>query len=56
MEMGGLVEDEEWLKRWGVQSTQSVNFDVEFLWNAFGTYPFWWAEGGAEYWSHQARL
>ena len=24
MEMGGLVEDEEWLKRWGVQSTQSV--------------------------------
>ena len=54
VEFGGLVEDEEWIRRWGYKGNASVNFDVGFsgLWSPHA--PFWWAEGGAEYWSHNA--
>ena len=54
MEMGGLIEDEEWLKRWGVSPQQSINFDIGFSGIMSVHTPFWWAEGGAEYWSHNA--
>lgn len=54
MEVGGLSEDEEWMRRWGYQGKQSVNFDIGFS-GMFSVHtPFWWAEGGAEYWSHNA--
>lgn len=51
--VGGMVDDEEWLKRWGWDDSV-VNFDIGF--DVTGTVhtPFWWAEGGAEYWSHMA--
>lgn len=59
--VGGLIEDEEWLRRWGVRpavgplpGTKSVNADVGFSVPFIVATPFWWAEGGAEYWSHQA--
>lgn len=53
-QVGGLVEDEEWLKRWGANPKPSVNFDVATDAVMSAHAPFWWAEGGAEYWSHQA--
>jgi len=54
-EVGGLVEDEEWLKRWGAKGPASnINADVGFAVVVSPHTPFWWAEGGAEYWSHQA--
>ncbi len=51
---GGLLEDEEWLRRWGLHPKPSVNFDVATDLTMSAHTPFWWAEGGAEYWSHQA--
>jgi len=53
-EAGGLIDDEEWLRRWGLDLEPGVNVDIGV--NLLGTAhtPFWWAEGGAEYWSHQA--
>ena len=47
--IGGLVEDEEWLDRWGFQPRTRQNYDIGFdvLFSAHA--PFWWAEGGAEY-------
>jgi Tol biopolymer transport system component len=51
--IGGMVEDEEWLQRWGWDQS-AVNFDVGFDLTASVHTPFWWAEGGAEYWSHMA--
>ena len=54
MEFGGLTEDEEWLRRWGYKGQQSINFDVGFSGMLSVHTPFWWAEGGAEYWSHNA--
>ena len=54
MEIGGLAEDEEWLNRWGVKPTPAINPDVGAS-LVIGTHtPFWWAEGGAEYWSDKA--
>ena len=54
IEFGGLVEDEEWLRRWGYSANQGINFDIGFFGLFSAHTPFWWAEGGAEYWSHQA--
>ena len=53
-ELGGLSEDEEWLKRWGIRSRQNANFDIGFSLMMSSHTPFWWAEGGAEYWSYSA--
>lgn len=60
-QLGGLVEDEEWLRRWGARpsvgvapGTKSVNFDLAADIPMIVPAPFWWAEGGAEYWSHRA--
>ncbi|MFT7520182.1 MAG: hypothetical protein ACI9MC_002327, partial [Kiritimatiellia bacterium] len=54
MEVGGLAEDEEWLNRWGVNPKPSINPDIGVS-LLIGTHtPFWWAEGGAEYWSDKA--
>jgi len=52
--IGGLVEDEEWFDRWNVRTNQPTNFDLgaDILVSAHA--PFWWTEGGAEYWSHKA--
>ena len=54
LEIGGLSEDEEWVRRWGYKPEPGINVDLgaSFLMSAHT--PFWWAEGGAEYWSHQA--
>ena len=54
MSVGGLVEDEEWLRRWGFQPNPGVNVDVGADVIVSTHAPFWWAEGGAEYWSHKA--
>ncbi|MCB9676714.1 MAG: PD40 domain-containing protein [Alphaproteobacteria bacterium] len=55
MELGGLVEDEEWLKRWGAKGPLSnINADIGVSMVLSAHTPYWWAEGGAEYWSHQA--
>ncbi|MCA9567115.1 MAG: PD40 domain-containing protein [Myxococcales bacterium] len=55
LEIGGLVEDEEWLKRWGVKGKKSnINLDLGTSLLLSAHTPFWWAEGGAELWSHQA--
>jgi len=53
-QIGGLVEDEEWAQRWGIKARPRTNADLGFdiLVSAHG--PFWWAEGGAEYWSERA--
>jgi hypothetical protein len=53
-ELGGLAEDEEWLRRWGYAGKQNVNFDLGGSVLVSAHAPFWWAEGGAEYWSHNA--
>jgi len=53
-ELGGLSEDEEWLKRWGIRPKVNTNFDIGFSLLFSAHTPFWWAEGGAEYWSHHA--
>ncbi len=55
-QLGGLSEDEEWLRRWGIrpQTGPSANFDLAVDITVSAHTPFWWAEGGAEYWSHQA--
>ena len=53
-EIGGLSEDEEWLRRWGIRSTPNTNFDLGFSVITSAHTPFWWAEGGAEYWSYFA--
>ena len=53
-QVGGLAEDEEWMKRWGFKSKPSINADVGFDLTMTAHAPFWWAEGGAEYWSEQA--
>jgi len=52
--VGGLVEDEEWLDRWGAKPSVRSNHDVGFEWLMSTHAPFWWAEGGAEYWSQMA--
>ncbi len=55
--IGGLSEDEEWLRRWGAVNgplKRSANVDLAFDVSLTAHTPFWWAEGGAEYWSHQA--
>ena len=53
-ELGGLSEDEEWLRRWGYEGQQNFNVDLGAS-LMFSTHtPFWWAEGGAEYWSDKA--
>ncbi len=54
MSVGGLSEDEEWLRRWGATPTPGVNVDVGADVTISTHTPYWWAEGGAEYWSHQA--
>ena len=54
MEIGGLSEDEEWFRRWGYKGDTGVNVDLGATWLMSAHTPFWWAEGGAEYWSHQA--
>ena len=53
-QVGGLVEDEEWLNRWGFSPKPRLNSDVGFDLTMTAHAPFWWAEGGAEYWSEQA--
>ncbi|MDP6931797.1 MAG: hypothetical protein QGG40_02730, partial [Myxococcota bacterium] len=53
-QVGGLVEDEEWLDRWGVKPRPHTNADLGFDMLVTAHAPFWWAEGGAEYWSHEA--
>ena len=53
-QIGGLVEDEEWAKRWGFKGKPPVNADVGFDFTMTAHAPFWWAEGGAEYWSEEA--
>lgn len=53
-QVGGLAEDEEWVKRWGFSPRPSLNADVGFDVTVSAHTPFWWAEGGAEYWSDQA--
>jgi hypothetical protein len=53
-QVGGLVEDEEWMRRWGYRSSPSINADVGFDLTMSAHAPFWWAEGGAEYWSEEA--
>jgi WD40 repeat protein len=54
LDVGGLSEDEEWLRRWGHSPSPGVNFDIGADVIVSTHAPFWWAEGGAEYWSHQA--
>ena len=53
-QVGGLVEDEEWFRRWGFEPPVHTNVDlgVNVLFSAHT--PFWWAEGGAEFWSDKA--
>ena len=53
-ELGGLSEDEEWLRRWGIKGTPNTNVDIGFSVISSAHTPFWWAEGGAEYWSYFA--
>jgi hypothetical protein len=53
-QLGGLVEDEEWFNRWGFSPKPRMNSDVGFDLTMTAHAPFWWAEGGAEYWSEQA--
>ena len=53
-QLGGLAEDEEWVKRWGFSPRPPLNADVGFDLTMTAHAPFWWAEGGAEYWSEQA--
>lgn len=53
-QVGGLAEDEEWVKRWGFSPRPSLNADVGFDVTMSAHAPFWWAEGGAEYWSEEA--
>ena len=53
-ELGGLSEDEEWLRRWGLSPKPNTNFDLGFSLLGSAHTPFWWAEGGAEYWSYYA--
>jgi hypothetical protein len=53
-QVGGLTEDEEWMKRWGFSPNPSINADIGFDLTMTAHAPFWWAEGGAEYWSEQA--
>ena len=53
-QIGGLAEDEEWAKRWGFKGKPPINADVGFDLTMSAHAPFWWAEGGAEYWSEEA--
>jgi hypothetical protein len=53
-QIGGLAEDEEWVRRWGFSPKPSLNADVGFDLTMTAHAPFWWTEGGAEYWSEQA--
>ncbi len=53
MTLGGMMEDEEWFRRWGWQDS-AINVDIGFDITLSAHTPFWWAEGGAEYWSHMA--
>ena len=53
-ELGGLSEDEEWLRRWGYTGKKNVNVDLGVSAIISTHTPFWWAEGGAEYWSDKA--
>jgi hypothetical protein len=53
-QIGGLVEDEEWARRWGFKPKPRLNADVGFDMLLSAHAPFWWAEGGAEYWSERA--
>ncbi|MEC9390165.1 MAG: hypothetical protein VX944_08835 [Myxococcota bacterium] len=53
-QVGGLSEDEEWLKRWGFSPRPPLNADLGVDLTVSAHAPFWWAEGGAEYWSEQA--
>ncbi len=53
-QIGGLVEDEEWARRWGFKGKPRVNADIGFDLTMTAHAPFWWAEGGAEYWSDEA--
>ncbi len=53
-QVGGLVEDEEWARRWGFKPRPRVNADLGFDLLVSVHAPFWWAEGGAEYWSERA--
>ncbi|MFH1465593.1 MAG: hypothetical protein ABIO70_14495 [Pseudomonadota bacterium] len=50
--IGGLAEDEEWLRRWGLEPRVHTNADI----GASATFstdgPIWWVEGTAELWSH----
>lgn len=54
IELGGLAEDEEHLRRWGYQGSTNVNADLGVSWLHSVHTPFYWAEGGAEWWSHNA--
>ncbi len=50
--VGGLVEDEEWLKRWGAEPRTHTNADVGVSGIFVTDAPIWWVEGTAELWSH----
>jgi hypothetical protein len=51
---GSMIEDEEWLRRWGYKGKTGINADLGVAMPVVVHTPFWWAEGGAEYWSHKA--
>jgi hypothetical protein len=51
-EVGGLSEDEEWLRRWGYRKKRGINADLGFDVLMSEGLPVWWVEGTAEYTSH----
>ena len=53
-QLGGLVADEAYFDRVGFKPPVRTNADVGFDLMFTAHTPFWWAEGGAEYWSEMA--
>ncbi len=52
LQIGGLAEDEEWLRRWGTEPSVHTNADIGADVLIVTDGPIWWVEGTAELWSH----